>query len=307
MIQELNGMAVELRRPGDLSFLADYGEVFAVFDQNDSGNVSFGVRNGEERYFLKVAGLATAQGAVSPQEAVENLRRAETVYRDLAHPHLVRLRETGARGGLFWLVFSWQEGECLYDHWNFDRYQREGLPSPRERFRALPAGEKLAALAPVMDFLAQAEERGYAAVDFYDGSLLYDFSQKRMTVCDVDCFRKLPFSNQVGERYWGSTRLKAPEEYRLGAPICRETAVFTLGALLFHLFGRYLPQELEAMRENRAFFPCPRERWQLGEHTYQVAKQAASPAPGDRFPTVRRMEAAWKEALAREAGEEETI
>ena len=31
MIQELNGMTVELRRPGDLSFLADYGEVFAVF------------------------------------------------------------------------------------------------------------------------------------------------------------------------------------------------------------------------------------------------------------------------------------
>ena len=83
--------------------------------------------------------------------------------------------------------------------------------------------------------------------------------------------------------------------------------MFTLGALLFHLFGRYLPQEQEAMRENRAFFPCPRERWQLGEHTYQVAKQAASPAPGDRFPGVRRMEAAWKEALAREAGEEETI
>lgn len=294
MLQELNGTAVELGRPADLSFLRDYGEVFAVFDQNDSGNVSFGVRNGEERYFLKVAGLATARGAVSPQEAVENLRRAETVYRDLAHPHLVQLRETGAKGDLFWLVFSWQEGECLYDHWNFHRYQREGLPSPRERFQSLPAGEKLAALAPVIDFLAQAGEGGYAAVDFYDGSLLYDFSQKRMTVCDVDFFRKLPFSNQVGERYWGSTRLKAPEEYRLGA-------------LLFHLFGRYLPQELEAMRENRAFFPCPRERWQMGEHSYQVAKQAASPAPGDRFPTVRRMEAAWKEALAREVGEGETV
>ena len=128
----------------------------------------------------------------------------------------------------------------------------------------------------------------------------WGFWQEEMSAKEMSGFRS-------SRALWGSTRLKAPEEYRLGAPIGRETAVFTLGALLFHLFGRYLPQELEAMRENRAFFPCPRERWQLGEHTYQVAKQAASPAPGDRFPTVRRMEAAWKEALAREAGEEETV
>jgi serine/threonine-protein kinase len=41
------------------SFLRSVAEVFAVFDEKtqDSGNISYGVRTGEDRYFAKTAGI----------------------------------------------------------------------------------------------------------------------------------------------------------------------------------------------------------------------------------------------------------
>ena len=39
-----------------LAFLTRVGEVFATFDRQDSGNVSFGVRVGRDRFFVKTPG-----------------------------------------------------------------------------------------------------------------------------------------------------------------------------------------------------------------------------------------------------------
>ena len=34
-------------------------------------------------------------------------------------------------------------------------------------------------------------ECGYVAIDLYDGSLMYDFKQDRLTICDIDLFAKV--------------------------------------------------------------------------------------------------------------------
>ena len=44
------------------AWLASVGRVFARFDRQDSGNVSFGVEAGGRRYFVKTAGPPTALG-----------------------------------------------------------------------------------------------------------------------------------------------------------------------------------------------------------------------------------------------------
>ena len=225
---------------------------------------------------------------------MENLRTALPLYQRLAHPSLIRLVEHFPQGELYVAVFQWAEGDCLFDHWNFERYAATGELSPGERFRRLPPAEKLAAFREVFAFLRHVEEQGYAPVDFYDGSLLYDFAARRLTICDIDLFRQRPLRNTLGADYPGTKRMKAPEEYQLGADITPATAVFTMGALLSSFFGRASQEELQrAYREERVL-PCRRETWQLSQGRYEALCKAMEPNPSRRFPTVGDFWRAWE-------------
>ena len=99
--QTINGIPFPMKELCDFSFLQAYGSVFQVFAQNDSGNISFGVGQGERRFFLKVAGAPTAYSCLSPAQAVENLRAALPLYQRLAHPSLIRLVEHFPQGELY--------------------------------------------------------------------------------------------------------------------------------------------------------------------------------------------------------------
>ena len=49
----LEGVPCVLQESQDLSFLHRWGRVFRVFDQQDSGNLCFGLEQGAQRYFVK--------------------------------------------------------------------------------------------------------------------------------------------------------------------------------------------------------------------------------------------------------------
>ena len=295
---DIDGITFPLRERRDLSWLRGMGRVFAVFSQNDSGNISFGVENGTGRYFLKVAGLKTAEAACSPQQAVRALQAAVPAYTAIRHPNLIRLRRHFSHDGLYLAVFDWAEGECLFDHWNFDAYRADPrLVPPASRYRQLPPERRAASCDVLFSFLSAAAASGYVAVDFYDGSVLYDFSTHTTTVCDIDLFRKRPAVNDLGAEFPGSKRVKAPEEYRLGAVLDERTNVFAMGALLFHFFGRFSEAELRAMYGESRFFPCSPGNWELNEACYAAACRAVSPGRDERYPTVAAFWDAWRRAL----------
>lgn len=209
MEQTLDGVRFCLRTPCDLRFLSRYGRAFCVFDQNDSGNLSFGLEQDGVRTFVKLAGLPTCNASSEPQTAVENLRSAAQVYADVRHPNLIRLREHYAFGPLYVAAFDWADGECLCDHWNFDRYAADPtLLPPRERFRALPPEERLDAYDALLAVVQTMSARGYFAMDLYDGSLLYDFARRKMTVCDIDLAVRMPYVNRMG-RTCGAARVSS--------------------------------------------------------------------------------------------------
>lgn len=56
-IQYTDGIPYKLKAPFDFSFLSKYGKVFKVFDNQDSGNICFGVTDGikNSRIFLSAA------------------------------------------------------------------------------------------------------------------------------------------------------------------------------------------------------------------------------------------------------------
>jgi serine/threonine-protein kinase len=294
-LPEIDGISFEMKEAYDFSFLKAYGRVFCVFSRNDSGNISFGVDDGEQKYFIKIAGTKTAESIRSPAEAIDTLKAAIPLYSALAHPRLIQLIDHFERGDTYAAVFKWVDGDCLFDYWNFDTYaSHPDLTPPRERFKALPREKKLAAFDAMFDFLAFVESKGYVAVDFYDGSILYDFERDAVTLCDIDFFRKMPTTNDMGKDFWGTSRLKAPEEYILGEPIDGVTNVFTLGALLLHFFGGYSEEEIGTMYKTNAFFPCGLDAWELSEAHYRIAVKAVSPERTNRFSSMKSFYEEWK-------------
>ena len=209
------------------AFLTKPAEVFAVFDARtqDSGNVSYGVRLGDERLFIKTAGSpGNRQPFLSFDARVALLRNAARLARSVADATLPTLRNVveSAEGPL--LVYNWVDGDLV----NTPSSRREDPSSSYARFRALDPNERATALDAVLRLHVKLAERGWIASDFYDGSLIYDFARRCIHVVDLDSYREGPFANDMG-RMFGSTRFMAPEEFELGARIDERTTVFTLG------------------------------------------------------------------------------
>ncbi len=157
----------------------------------------------------------------------------------------------------FACVFDWFDGKGLHDLSEICRgIDKETDPrSGYYRYRHLPLQKRLRSLRTLFDFLLYVEERGFVAVDFYDGSILYDFGSDTTKICDIDLYRPKPLYNHMGPDFWGTKRLKAPEEYILGAEIDSRTNVFTLGALILHLFGAYTHADIQNMYRESASNP----------------------------------------------------
>jgi serine/threonine-protein kinase len=141
------------------------GEFFGTFDTQDSGNVSYGVRIGERRYFVKTPGRVDA-----PEHAtrVARLRNAVAVATSCAHRALSVLdhvieSETGPL-----LVYDWFDGELL----GVPRVRRDDPASSFARFCALPAPAIARALTTMYELHVELAHAGWIAVDFYDGCLM---------------------------------------------------------------------------------------------------------------------------------------
>lgn len=295
---ELDGLTFRLKACCDFGWLRPYGTAFRIIDATGSGCLCIGMQKGSRRYFLKIAGADTIYAEVSPDESVKILKKAVGLYEELAHPNLIRLIEHFPHENLYVAVFDWAEGECLFDFWNFEKYTLEkSAIRPGVRFHALSARKKLQCAEVLFSFLEKTAEKGYVAIDFYDGSIMYDFDTDHTMICDIDFFRKMPAYNDMGEKLFGTKRLKSPEEYILGAKLDERTNVFTLGALLFDFFGEFSSLDIAERYEKNAFFPCDREKWELNTECYEAAGKAVSAARNIRYNTIREFHSAWEKAL----------
>ena len=211
-------------------YLEAIGTIFATFGApaQDSGNVSYGVQVGGERFFVKTTN-PEAEVFGDHATRVALLYNAARLRRSCDHltlPALHRIFET-AHGPA--LVYDWVDGECLYGG-------RGDPQSAHQRFRRLPADAILAVLDAIYDLHIQLVQRGWIAVDFYDGCLMYDFERQVAHIVDLDNYHLGAFTNQMG-RMFGSTRFMAPEEFERGAVIDERTTVFTMGRTAVAFLG----------------------------------------------------------------------
>ncbi|MEV4265503.1 hypothetical protein [Kribbella sp. NPDC049584] len=196
------------------TYLDQLGTIFTRFPAHDSGNISFGVRTADTRYFVKTAGdPADPQPFLDFDGRVALLRNAVELARSVDHPALPTMHAMIESPAGPVLVYEWRDGELL--------------GASRDRFKALPTGEILAALNTLYDLHAALDAAGWVEGDFYDSSMLYDFPAQRLTVIDLDSYHRGPFVNTMG-RMFGSSRYMAPEEHVLGAPIDTRTTAYVM-------------------------------------------------------------------------------
>jgi serine/threonine-protein kinase len=261
-------------RPAD--YLHRIGTVFEQFggDTQDSGNISYGVRLGDSRYFVKTAGdPAHTTPALTHQERVALLRTAVRLASTIEHSTLPKYHGTieSVEGPL--LFYSWNDGEHLRTHHS----ARNDPATAFQRFRALPDTEILRALDLIYDLHGQLTRVGWVAGDFYDGALMYDFKTSRLTVMDLDSYQLGAYRNNMG-RMFGSSRFMAPEEYQLGALINQRTTLFVMARTALVL--------LSDGTVDRAPFRGT-------DAQYAVLRRATSPTPSDRHPTYSSFHHAW--------------
>ncbi|MCG7384720.1 serine/threonine-protein kinase [Paenibacillus sp. ACRRY] len=283
---EVDWHAFVLQESHSFEWLRPLGKVFRVFDQQDSGNLSFGIMQQDgTRLFVKYAGARTIHASTlnSPPEAIRSLMSSVSVYEDLKHDALIQLRDHFATERGYVCVFDWVDGECLHSQWYFPAPAKYEDPrSPYYRFRQLPIQMQIQAMEQILSFHIEVERKGYVAVDFYDGSLIYDFEQNRIKICDIDLYQKGSFTNTMG-RMWGSSRFMSPEEFEFGASIDGVTNVFNMGATAFVLLGG---------EKDRSY-----AKWDAGEALYQVVIRAVDPDRARRYASVMELGEAWKLAV----------
>lgn len=294
---KLDSIEFRLKEFHDFTWLKKYGTAFWAVDETGSGCIGIGIEGKDKKYFCKIAGVNTIEAKVSPKESVEILKEAVPLYSDLRHPNLVKIIEAYDYYPFYVVVFEWAEGECLFDHWNFEKYQRDASrKSPKEKFKQLSVSKKCKTIDVLFSFLQNVNKKGYVAVDFYDGSILYDFLTDKTTIFDIDLFKKAPVVNDKGTEWFGTKRLKAPEEYRRGSAIDEQTNIFTLGALIFEFFGSFSDEEIRQRYQNNQFIPCSYSNWQFNEESYQVALKAVRPNKNERYMTFAEFFRDWKKA-----------
>ncbi|MCR8641272.1 serine/threonine protein kinase [Paenibacillus sp. N1-5-1-14] len=277
----IDKVSFSLKEKVCFNWLTNLGCVFVVFDEQDSGNICFGVEQGGQKKFVKFAGVKTLNYSGDSTDAAARLIRAIPVYNDLKHPNVINLLDHFKVDAGYVAVFDWFEGENLHPHWIYPPPAKYIDPnSPFYKYKRLTLQQRMESLDKLFSFHVFIESKGYVAIDFYDGSILYDFNRHETRICDIDFYEKKPYINSMG-RMWGSSRFMSPEEYELGAAIDSRTNVFNMGASAFVLLGGEL---------DRSF-----EKWEASHELYQVACKAIDADRNQRYQSLSEFYKAWNE------------
>lgn len=280
--------SVGVREKHDFAWLESrFMRIFCVFDQQDSGNISFGCLSSQlGRVFIKYAGAHPSQYVGHPSDAIVRLRQAVTTYQDIQpHEHLLPLQmafDVNETHG-YVLIFPWfDQGECLHSHWIYPPPAKYEHPrSPYYRFRRLSIEKRLKALEAIFSFHEHVDQLNYIAIDFYDGSILYNFETDTLKLCDIDLYEKMPC--RPSQPPWGSPRYLSPEEFDGAVLLDHRTNVFRMGACAFGLLGGETDRS--------------RAKWEAIDRLHEVACRAVSHHPKDRHENVGEFLRDWHRAL----------
>lgn len=143
------------------------------------------------------------------------------------------------------MIFEYAEGESLFDHWNFEKYEKEG----------------------------------------YNNTPLKKF-------------RKMPTKNDLGKDYYGTKRLKSPEENELNSPIDELTNEFTLGAIIFDMFSNV--KNNDERYKKGMFIPNEFNDFELSRATYDVLLKSTNYDRNKKYKNINEFKNNFYRSLSGE-------
>jgi serine/threonine-protein kinase len=149
------------------------------------------------------------------------------------------------------------------------------------KFMQMSTEKKIQAFEDIVEFHAHVAAKGYVALDFYDGSILYDYDNEKVIICDIDLYQKSPFQNIGNLGIVGSARYVSPEECVQDAIMDEITNVYTMGATAFALF---------------AYGDRSPKAWTLNKSLYDVTKKAVSDDRSARQQSIEQLIMEWRTA-----------
>ena len=265
-IQWADGVPYKLKAPFDFSFLSKYGKVFKVFDNQGSGNICFGVTDGDNKYFIKYAGAPAENYTGTAENAIERLKRAVPAYQDLAHPNLIKLIKAEDFGYGYAVVFDWVDAVHMW------------TPDGGQEFKNLPLEKHLKIFDEILNFHEYMVEKDYCALDFYDDHILWDVRNEKAVICDIDFYSKGWYEGMSG--IWDTDcEWYPPEQYVDGESIDEVSCVYIMGATAFALFGDGRDRRID--------------NWKLNEVLFKVAKKAVGVERNERHQSIKQFKAEW--------------
>ncbi len=263
LIQWVDGVSYKLKSPFDFSFLSKYGKVFKVFDDQGSGNICFGVQNGDKRYFVKFAGASTANYTGTTENAIERLKRVVTTYRDLAHPNLIKLVNAEDIADGYAVIFDWVDAVHMWT----------------PVFQSLSLDKRYTIFDSVLDFHVLVAQKGYCVLDLYEDHILWDIQNEKVVICDIDFYSKGWYKGMSG--IWNTDcEWYFPEQFVDGAPIDEISCVYVMGAMAFALFGDGRDRTIE--------------KWKLNKNSFAVALKAVSDERSRRQQSIEQFIEDWR-------------
>ena len=136
----------------------------------------------------------------------------------------------------------------------------------------------------LLDLHVLLEDMGLIPAGLKDSHLLHDAARQRLILCNIDEYLPLPAINTRG-RLPGSPLYLAPEAYAEGTALDETIGVYAMGALAFTFFGD---------RSKQIKGP-----WEGPEALKAVAAKALSADRDGRYPHVKALQSAWREAVLR--------
>lgn len=154
-------------------------------------------------------------------EAAERFRREGERFRNLSHPHLVRIYGLGRERGQFYIVSEFVDGDTLHERNQTD---------PLSVMDALKVGEEIA------DGLAALHEQRIVHRDLKPANVMLCREDGLVKVLDFGLAKFLDDSTgltQVG--FWlGTPGYAAPEQIK-GGDVDHRADLFALGAILYRI------------------------------------------------------------------------
>ena len=289
----IDNINVTLHQPGDyVTYTADIentGDIDAEID-----NIQLTGISAEQEDIFEFTAVYTdnnqpvSVGDYLSHTSPNNVRNITITfkYKDIEDENLIKYVDSFMKNDCFVVVYEYAHGECLFDHWNFNKYRDNNIiETPAYRFKKLSLEKRLNVIEKLFIFFENVIDSKYVTVDFYDSSIIYNFENDEVAFCDIDLFRKMPATNDLGEEYFGTKRLKAPEENELGAIIDERTNEFTLGAIIFDMLSEV--KNNEDRYKLGMFIPNSIDDFEFSENLYNVLLKATNYDRNERYQTIK--------------------